>query len=112
MGGDFIEEKRARLKFSTVLPNGKLFERPCLNEVFCAEENVSSTSMFRVRVVGEGKGKFKSSGLIVCTGTGSTGWAKSYKRISPAHFGLLKDAIGQIKKPDPQVEEIENQKLS
>jgi len=112
MNGDFQEEKRARLKFSTLLPNGKLFERPCLNEVFCAEENVSSTSMFRLRVDGEPKGKFKSSGMIVCTGTGSTGWTKFSQRISPAHFGLLKKAIGKPTNPDPELEEEELQLFS
>jgi len=49
----------------------------CLNEVFAAEKDVSCTSMYRVNVDGRDMGKFKSSGIIVATGTGSSGWLYS-----------------------------------
>jgi NAD kinase len=49
----------------------------CLNEVFAAEKDVSTTSMYRLEVDGKDMGKFKSSGVIIATGTGSSGWLYS-----------------------------------
>jgi NAD+ kinase len=82
-----------------------------LDELFAAETNVSSTSLFRIHVDGEFKGKFKSSGVIISSGSGSTGWAQSYRKISPKTFKLLKDTIG-IFKSDPKADAEENQKVS
>lgn len=48
-----------------------------MNEVFAAEKDVASTSMYRLVVDDREIGKFKSSGIIVATGTGSTGWLYS-----------------------------------
>jgi NAD kinase len=45
-----------------------------LNEVFIAEKNVGSSSIYRLKADGQYVGKFKSSGFLICTGTGSTGW--------------------------------------
>ena len=45
-----------------------------LNEVFCAEREVSSASRYCIVKDSIDLGVFKSSGLIVSTGTGSTGW--------------------------------------
>lgn len=53
-----------------------------LNEIFVAEENVSQTSIFRLNADKEQLGKFKSSGLIIATGTGSTGWLYSARRFT------------------------------
>jgi NAD kinase len=49
----------------------------CLNEVFAAEKDVSTTSIYRLEVDGKDMGKFKSSGVIIATGTGSSGWLYS-----------------------------------
>ena len=50
----------------------------CLNEVFVAEKDVSSASRYRLNKDSDTNlGVFKSSGLIVSTGTGSTGWLYS-----------------------------------
>jgi NAD kinase len=49
----------------------------CLNEVFAAEKDVASTSMYRLTVDDRDMGKFKSSGIIIATGTGSSGWLYS-----------------------------------
>jgi NAD kinase len=46
----------------------------CLNEVFAAEKDVSTTSIYRLEVDEKDMGKFKSSGIIIATGTGSSGW--------------------------------------
>lgn len=53
-----------------------------LNEIFVAEENVSQTSIFRLVADGNFLGKFKSSGLLIATGTGSTGWLYSARRFT------------------------------
>jgi NAD kinase len=63
--------------------NNKTCEKLCLNEIFCGEKRVSETSMFRIKVDEEDYlGKFKSSGLLVSTGTGSTGWLYSAKKYT------------------------------
>jgi NAD+ kinase len=53
-----------------------------LNELFVAEKDVGKTSIYRLEVDETYLGKFKSSGIIVSTGTGSTGWLFSCRRIS------------------------------
>jgi NAD kinase len=42
-----------------------------------AEKDVAQTSMYRIIVDDREMGKFKSSGLIISTGTGSSGWLYS-----------------------------------
>jgi NAD kinase len=56
---------------------GVTTRRLCLNEVFAAEKDVSCTSMYKLIVDGRDMGKFKSSGIIISTGTGSSGWLYS-----------------------------------
>ena len=63
-------------------PNEKPFRRLSLNEIFVAEDKVSRTSIFKLTVDKKNLGKFKSSGLLIATGTGSTGWLHSAKRMS------------------------------
>lgn len=53
-----------------------------LNEVFVAEKNLGSSTIFRLKADDSYLGKFKSSGLIISTGTGSTGWLYSAKRVT------------------------------
>lgn len=48
-----------------------------LNEVFAAEKDVATTSIYRLTVDDKDMGKFKSSGIIIATGTGSSGWLYS-----------------------------------
>ena len=54
-----------------------------LNEAFMAEKNVSKLSSYKVIADGIDLGKFKSSGIIVSTGTGSSGWLYGAKRTNP-----------------------------
>ena len=69
-------EKRARLLYERIRNNENQEEQKVLtlNEVFCAEKEVSSASRYCIIKDGLDLGVFKSSGLIVSTGTGSTGW--------------------------------------
>ncbi len=45
-----------------------------LNELMTSEKDASQLSVYRVNVDNKDLGKFKSSGIIIATGTGSTGW--------------------------------------
>ena len=76
--GDYSEFYRSRALFNMENPvTGVSTSRLCLNEVFAAEKDVSCTSMYRITVDGRDMGKFKSSGIIIATGTGSSGWLYS-----------------------------------
>ncbi len=74
---------RTRLHFSLhSQKEGAIKEHLVLNEVFAGETDISFTSMFRLKVDGKELGKFKSSGILLSTGTGSSGWLYSAKMIS------------------------------
>ena len=45
-----------------------------LNEVMISEKDASMLSVYRLNVDGRDLGKFRSSGILIATGTGSTGW--------------------------------------
>ena len=53
-----------------------------LNELFMAEKDSSKTSSYQMTVDGTKLGHFKSSGVIVSSGTGSSGWLYGAKRIT------------------------------
>jgi NAD kinase len=55
-----------------------------LNEVMASEADASCVSMYRLNVDGRDLGKFKSSGIIIATGTGSRRWLHSAKQITPS----------------------------
>ena len=58
---------------------GKPFDNSyfVLNELNAAEIDPSKVSNYRLTVDGRDIGKFKSSGILISTGTGSTGWLHS-----------------------------------
>jgi NAD+ kinase len=56
---------------------GERINKLALNEIFVAEKDIGKTSSYRLIVDHRYMGKFKSSGLIISTGTGSTGWLLS-----------------------------------
>jgi NAD+ kinase len=79
---EYFERQRLHFVMKDVY-NKQTFEQLSLNEIFCGEKRVSETSMFRIKVDHEDYlGKFKSSGLLVATGTGSTGWLYSAKKYT------------------------------
>ena len=71
-----------------------------LNEIFVAEEVVSQTSVYRLAVDNDYLGKFKSSGLIIATGTGSTGWLYSAKRFTEIDVDRALRVLGAHGEPD------------
>ena len=68
-----------------------------LNEVMASEKDASQVSMYRLNVDDRDLGKFKSSGIIIATGTGSTGWLYSAKSITPYQVNHFKRVIGNTK---------------
>lgn len=62
--------------------SGESINKLVLNEIFVAEKDTGKTSIYNLQVDGKDLGKFKSSGLLVSTGTGSSGWLFSARRIT------------------------------
>ena len=85
---------------------GEVHQQHCLNEIFVAEENVGQTSIFRLEADGKKVGKFKSSGLIISTGTGSTGWLYSARRFTPIDVQRALRHFGAHGEPDTVAEHI------
>jgi len=77
-------EMRSRIFYERVRTRDDQKEKKalCLNEVFCAEADVSSASRYCITKDGVDLGVFKSSGLIVSTGTGSSGWLYSARQLT------------------------------
>ena len=67
-----------------------------LNEVFCAEREVSSASRYCIVKDSIDLGVFKSSGLIVSTGTGSTGWLHAARELTVQQLEDVQKIIGSL----------------
>lgn len=65
-----------------------------LNEIFVAEKDIGKTSIYRLAVDREPLGKFKSSGVIISTGTGSSGWLFSARRITQSDVRNILGYLG------------------
>lgn len=86
---------RHRGLFSMENPITKSYtNRLVLNEVFVAEKDVAQTSCYRLTVDNRDMGKFKSSGLIIATGTGSSGWLYSARQITYHDVGTIQSFLG------------------
>jgi len=62
--------------------------------VFAAEKDVSCTSMYKIAVDDRDMGKFKSSGLIIGTGTGSSGWLYSARQVTYHDVQTIQQILG------------------
>ena len=82
-----------------------------LNEVMASERDVSQVSVYRLNVNEKDLGKFKSSGIIIATGTGSTGWLYAAKQISAGQVSQLKRLIG-MKLPEDKSIDLIDYKIS
>jgi len=65
-----------------------------LNEIFAAEKDTGKTSIYKLMVDGAELGKFKSSGIIISTGTGSSGWLFSARRITQSDVRTILNYLG------------------
>ena len=98
---DYKEFYRNRALFSCENQVTKaLTQKLCLNEVFAAEKDVSCTSMYRIIVDDRDMGKFKSSGIIIATGTGSSGWLYSARQVTEHDVGTIQTILGVEENPD------------
>lgn len=59
-----------------------------------AESDVASASRYRLNPDGVNLGIYKSSGLIVSTGVGSSGWLYSARQIFPTKLENIVLSIG------------------
>ena len=71
-----------------------------LNEIMLSEADASVLSVYRLNIDGRDIGKFKSSGILVSTGTGSTGWLYSAKQVTPEMIAHYRVMLGQKKNQD------------
>jgi len=75
--------------------NGNFINKLILNELFASEKDVGKTSIYRLKVDNKDLGKFKSSGIIISTGTGSSGWLFSARRITQSDVRTILNYLGQ-----------------
>ena len=80
----YDEESQYEEEDVTILKEQELriTNKLALNEVFMAEKDASKTTAYSIDADGEDVGRFKSSGVIASTGTGSSGWLYSTRRIT------------------------------
>jgi len=71
-----------------------------LNEVFAAEKDVATTSIYKLYVDDRDMGKFKSSGIIISTGTGSSGWLYSARQITYHDVNTIQQFLGNDENTD------------
>ena len=72
----------------------KIKNKLVMNEFFMAEKTASKTSIYKVIVDDMDMGRFKSSGIIISTGTGSSGWLYGAKRVTTVN---VQDIIAELK---------------
>jgi len=90
----YIYKQRIMLEKKDSETNKSIKKTYALNEVFVSERNVGASSIYRLKADGQYIGKFKSSGLLMCTGTGSTGWLQSAKRTTDGDVLAGLDHLG------------------
>ena len=73
---------------------GEVTNKLVLNEVFAAEKDTGKTSIYKLIVDDEDLGKFKSSGIIISTGTGSSGWLFSARRVTHSDVKKILENLG------------------
>ncbi|DBA00020.1 TPA: hypothetical protein N0F65_002023 [Lagenidium giganteum] len=81
--GNFRWRLRQRIRVGMVNQDGFWYELPryALNEVFIAESDASRPSHYNLGIDQHQRESQRSSGIIVCTGTGSSAWHYSASQI-------------------------------
>uniref|UniRef100_A0A023GCP6 NAD kinase 2, mitochondrial n=1 Tax=Amblyomma triste TaxID=251400 RepID=A0A023GCP6_AMBTT len=64
-----------------------------LNEVFVGESLSSRVSYYELSVDGSPRTKLKSSGLTICSGTGSTSWSFNINKVTPQCIQRILDIV-------------------
>ncbi len=72
----------------------KLIEKLYLNEIFVADVDTQRPSIYKLNIDDIEMGSFKSSGILISTGTGSTGWLYSARQINPWHVQKIMEMLG------------------
>ena len=81
--------------------NDRQYEALCLNEIFVGEKDVAKSGIFRVKVDNDAYlGQFFSSGLLISTGTGSTGWLTSAMRFTEQDVSSVLEILGHHGEPE------------
>lgn len=94
--GNFQWRLRNRIRVGMVNQDGYWYELPryALNEVFIAESDASRPSHYNIGVDQHQRESQRSSGIIVCTGTGSSAWHYSaVRRAAVRSCGSDSDAF-------------------
>lgn len=83
LAGNFKWRLRQRIRVGMVNQDGYWYELPryALNEVFIAESDASRPSHYNIGIDQHQRESQRSSGIIVCTGTGSSAWHYSASQI-------------------------------
>ena len=82
---NFVSRERLNCRITPQAKSGQVREPVdmlSLNEVFIAEKDASKISSYKLNADGIDLGSFKSSGIIISTGTGSSGWLYGAKRAT------------------------------
>lgn len=105
-----LEPRKTEQAFDGLEPNSTRAESPrvkkrrvlpfrSLNEVFVGESLSSRVSYYEFSTNGSPKAKLKSSGVTICTGTGSTSWYFNTNKVTPQCvqnlFNIINDELGQ-----------------
>ena len=97
---EFFYRQRLLFEMDSMDPHEEPIRKTSLNEIFVAEQKVSQTSIFKLTADNKYLGKFKSSGLLISTGTGSTGWLHSAKRMSEIDVKRALEYLGAYGEPE------------
>lgn len=89
--GNFQWRLRNRIRVGMVNQDGFWYELPryALNEVFIAESDASRPSHYNIGIDQHQRESQRSSGIIVCTGTGSSAW--HYSAVRCCNLEALSD---------------------
>ncbi|CAK5179887.1 unnamed protein product [Aphanomyces euteiches] len=93
--GDFQWRNRQRIRVGMVNQEGFKYELPryALNEVFIAESDASRPSFYNIGIDQQQRESHRSSGIIVCTGTGSSAWYYSASQIHREQISSILNAM-------------------
>ncbi|XP_067003696.1 NAD kinase 2, mitochondrial [Anabrus simplex] len=89
------EQQKIEAAHSVSQANVRVLPVLALNEVFIGENLSARVSYFELNVDGKIRSKVKSSGLCICTGTGSTSWHTSINQITHQTVAEIANLLGK-----------------